>query len=101
MSIHSWCGITDTHENRSHSNDEFLPAEFKFLHKSEAIQAELALYWHVVLSRDKAEMEKGKLNSNVHQNPIKLIMNFTLFLLARFTQMGLLLRLMNGSCGME
>ena len=79
----------------------FSLAEFKFLHKSELIQAELALYWHVVLNRDKAEMEKGKLNSNVHQNPIKLIMNFTLFLLARFTQMGLLLRLMNGSCGME
>lgn len=43
----------------------------------------------------------GKLNSNVDQTPIKLIMNFTLFSLARFTKTGLLLRLMNGSCGME
>lgn len=50
----------------------FSLAEFKFLHKSEVIQSELVLYWHVVLNRDKAEMEKGKLNSNVHQNPIKL-----------------------------
>ena len=75
--------------------------EFKFLHKCEVIQSELILYWHVVLNRDKGEMEKGKLNSNVHQNPIKLIMNFTLFLLARFTKMWLLLKLMNGSCGME
>ena len=55
---------------------------------------ELGLYYPVLLKQGKAEVGKRKLNSTVDQNPNKLIMIFTWFLVSKFTKiLGLLLRL--------